>query len=107
MTFTPDGKPFCGKRPDIDGLFHCSGFCGHGIVQSPAIGVIMADLVLDGHTDYDIEAIHADRFFEHPQLQSRSDIEAACYQMQAGYYGRIEDGGEAALEENPEDGSTA
>ena len=107
MTFTPDGKPFCGKRPDIDGLFHCSGFCGHGIVQSPAIGVIMADLVLNGQTDYDVEAIHADRFFEHPQLQSRSEIEAACYQMQAGYYGRIEDGGGGGLEENSEDGSMA
>jgi len=95
MTFTPDGKPLCGKRPDFEGLFHCSGFCGHGIVQSPVIGVIMADLVLDGHTDYDIQAIHADRFFEHPQLQNRSEIESACYQMHAGYYGQIEDGSKA------------
>ena len=107
MTFTPDGKPLCGKRPDFDGLFHCSGFCGHGIVQSPVIGVIMAQLVLDGHTDYDIEAIHADRFFEYPQLQSRAEIEAACYDMHAGYYGRIEDGGGAALEETGGNGSTA
>jgi len=95
MTFTPDGKPLCGKRPEFEGLFHCSGFCGHGIVQSPVIGVIMADLVLDGHTDYDIEAIHADRFFEHPQLQDRSKIESACYQMHAGYYGQLEDGSTA------------
>ena len=92
MTFTPDGKPFCGRMPNIDGLFYCSGFCGHGIVQSPVIGVIMADLILDGHTEYDIEAIHADRFFDHPQLQGREQIQSACYEMQAGYYGRIEDG---------------
>ena len=102
MTFTPDGKPLCGKRTDIDGLFHCSGFCGHGIVQSPVIGVIMADLVLDGHTDYDIEAIHADRFFEHPELQTRPDIEAACGQMQSAYYGRIEDGGGNSSDETSE-----
>ena len=63
MTFSPDGKPFCGQRPDFDGLFHCSGFCGHGIVQSPAIGVIMADLVLDGSTGYDMEALQDDRDF--------------------------------------------
>ncbi len=106
MTFTPDGKPVCGKRPDYDGLFHCSGFCGHGIVQSPVIGVIMADLVLDGHTDYDIQAIHADRFFEHPQLQDRSDIEDACYQMHAGYYGRIEDGADETTQDPDPDGST-
>ena len=107
MTFSPDGKPFCGQRPDFDGLFHCSGFCGHGIVQSPAIGVIMADLVLDGSTGYDIEAIQADRFFDHPGLQDRSDIEAACYQMQAGYYGRIEDGDGGVVDEPAGDGPTS
>lgn len=92
MTFTPDGKPFCGHMPNLEGLFYCSGFCGHGIVQSPVIGVIMADLILDGHTDYDIEAIHADRFYDHPQLQDREEIQSACYEMHAGYYGQIEDG---------------
>jgi len=107
MTFTPDGKPCCGKRPDFDGLFHCAGFCGHGIVQSPAIGLIMSELVLDGRTDYDIDAIHADRFFEHPQLQSRPEIEAACYDMHAGYYGRIEDGEGADSHQADEDGSSA
>ncbi len=101
MTFTPDGKPFCGRHPEIEGLFHCSGFCGHGIVQSPAIGVIMADLVLDGVTDYDIEAIQADRFFEHPELQARPGIETACYQMHAEYYGRIEGAHGAGSENTP------
>lgn len=90
MTFTPDGKPFCGKMPNVDGLFHCAGFSGHGIVQSPAIGVIMADLILDGKTNYDIAAIEADRFFDHPDLQQRAQIKAKCYEMHAGYYGRVE-----------------
>ena len=92
MTFTPDGKPFCGKMPGSEGLYHCSGFSGHGIVQSPAIGVIMADLVLNGETDYDIAAIEADRYHDIPGFQQRSDIKAKCYQMQSDYYGRVEDG---------------
>ena len=54
MTFTPDARPFCGKMPDIEGLFHCSGFSGHGIVQSPAIGLIMSQLILDGKSTYDV-----------------------------------------------------
>ncbi len=95
MTFTPDGKPFCGTMPDIEGLYHCSGFSGHGIVQSPAIGVIMADLVLEGSTSYDIEAIEADRYFEMPGFQQRSDIKDRCYQMQAAYYGKVEGGSES------------
>jgi 4-methylaminobutanoate oxidase (formaldehyde-forming) len=90
MTFTPDGKPFCGKQPDVDGLYHCAGFCGHGIVQSPVIGVIMADLILDGNTKYDIQAIEADRFFDMPEYRDRASVEKACYDMYAGYYGRVE-----------------
>jgi glycine/D-amino acid oxidase-like deaminating enzyme len=90
MTFTPDGKPFCGKMPDVEGLYHCSGFSGHGIVQSPTIGVIMADLVLTGQTDYDIEAIEADRYHDIAGFEQRSDIKAKCYQMHADYYGRVE-----------------
>ena len=95
MTFTPDGKPFCGTMPNVEGLYHCSGFSGHGIVQSPAIGVIMADLVLEGSTSYDIEAIEADRYFEMPGFQQRSDIKDRCYQMQAAYYGKVEGGSES------------
>jgi len=90
MTFTPDGKPFCGKLPDIEGLFYGAGFCGHGIVQSPTIGVIMADLILEGETQYDIAAIEADRYFDMPELQTRPDIKAAAYEMHAGYYGNVE-----------------
>ena len=90
MTSTPDGKPFCGKLPDIDGLYHCSGFSGHGIVQSPVIGVIMADLILDGRTDYDIDAIHADRYFDLPEFSSHTEVRARCAAMYGSYYGRIE-----------------
>jgi len=90
MTFTPDGKPFCGKMQDIEGLYHCSGFCGHGIVQSPTIGVIMSDLIRNGKTDYDIAAIEADRYFDVPGFQDRAEIKSRCYKMHAGYYGRVE-----------------
>jgi 4-methylaminobutanoate oxidase (formaldehyde-forming) len=90
MTFTPDGKPFCGKMASVEGLYYCSGFCGHGIVQSPTIGVIMADLIRDGRTDYDIAAIEADRYFDLPGFQERLEIEDKCYQMAGAYYGRVE-----------------
>lgn len=90
MTFTPDGQPFCGKLPGVEGLYHGSGFSGHGIVQSPTIGVIMADLILSGQTDYDIEAIEADRYFDLPDYQQRVQIKAKCRQMAADYYGRVE-----------------
>jgi 4-methylaminobutanoate oxidase (formaldehyde-forming) len=90
MTFTPDARPFCGQMPDIEGLFHCSGFSGHGIVQSPVIGVIMAELILDGRSRYDVQSIEADRYFDMPGYVKRPDIEAKCVEMAGNYYGKVE-----------------
>lgn len=90
MTFSPDGRPFCGMLPNVEGLFHCSGFSGHGIVQSPVIGVIMAELILEGESRYDLETIEADRFFDLPGYQTRPEIEDKCAEMAGSYYGRIE-----------------
>ena len=90
MTFTPDGKPFCGKQPDIEGLYHCAGFSGHGIVQSPTIGVIMADLILEGRTDHDIREIEADRFYDIPGYATREEIKKKCSEMCRNYYGAVE-----------------
>ena len=90
MTFTPDGKPFCGRMPGVDRLFHCAGFSGHGIVQSPVIGVIMADLILNGSTDYDLKEIEADRFYDLPGYRTRDEIKSKCRTMAGSYYGRIE-----------------
>ena len=90
MTFTPDARPFCGKMPDIEGLYHCSGFSGHGIVQSPAIGLIMSELILDGKSSYDVSSIEADRYFDMPGYLERDDIEAKCVSMAGNYYGKVE-----------------
>ena len=90
MTFTPDARPFCGKMPDIEGLFHCAGFSGHGIVQSPAIGLIMSQLILDGTSTYDVQSIEADRYFDLPGYMERADIEAKCFDMAGNYYGKVE-----------------
>jgi 4-methylaminobutanoate oxidase (formaldehyde-forming) len=90
MTFTPDARPFCGKMPDVEGLYHCSGFSGHGIVQSPVIGLIMSQLILDGSSQYDISSIEADRYFDMPGFVLREDIEARCVAMAGDYYGKIE-----------------
>jgi 4-methylaminobutanoate oxidase (formaldehyde-forming) len=90
MTFTPDARPFCGKLPDVEGLFHSAGFSGHGIVQSPVIGLIMSQLILDGASAYDVKSIEADRYFDLPGYLERGDIEAKCVAMAGNYYGKVE-----------------
>ena len=90
MSFTPDGDPLCGRLPDVQGLYHCSGFCGHGIAQSGAVGLLMAELILDGKCRYDLERLRADRFFDLPELYGRPEIETRCYRTYADYYGAVE-----------------
>ena len=43
---TPDSNPIISPIPDIEGLFCCAGFSGHGFMHSPAAGKIMAEMVL-------------------------------------------------------------
>lgn len=44
---TPDHKAILGEDPRLAGLYHATGFSGHGIMHGPATGRILADLILD------------------------------------------------------------
>ncbi|MEU0494003.1 FAD-dependent oxidoreductase [Mycobacterium sp. NPDC006124] len=46
---TPDYNPIIGPSP-VDGLFLATGFSGHGFKISPAVGKLVADLLVDGRT---------------------------------------------------------
>ncbi|HUM05801.1 MAG TPA: FAD-binding oxidoreductase [Terriglobales bacterium] len=62
---TPDSRPMLGPVPGIEGLHLCAGFSGMGFKISPAIGLVMAELVLDGKaTTVDISAFRPERFAE-------------------------------------------
>ncbi len=58
----PDDIPVIGPSRSTPGLFHAFGFSGHGFAIGPAIGAIMAELVLDGQSTTPIEAFAIDRF---------------------------------------------
>jgi 4-methylaminobutanoate oxidase (formaldehyde-forming) len=90
MSWTPDGNALCGPLPDVAGLYHCAGFCGHGVMQSAAIGVLMAELILDGTCRYDLAQLEADRFYDLPEFQNRETVAARCRELYANNYRRIE-----------------
>jgi sarcosine oxidase subunit beta len=49
----------------IEGMYVCTGFSGHGFKLSPMVGVLMAELVLDGQaTTIDIAPLRMSRFQE-------------------------------------------
>ena len=62
---TPDSRPLLGEIPGVDGLFVCAGFSGMGFKISPAIGLVMSELLLDGRgKTVDITPFRPSRFVE-------------------------------------------
>ena len=45
---TPDSRPLLGAIPGVSGLYVCAGFSGMGFKISPAVGLVMSELLLDG-----------------------------------------------------------
>ena len=60
---TPDDNPIIGKDiGGLEGLYCAVGFSGHGFMQSPAVGRILADLITSGETDLDLSPFRLERF---------------------------------------------
>jgi sarcosine oxidase subunit beta len=58
----PDHIPVVGPSSTTPGLVHAFGFSGHGFQLGPAIGMILAELVLDGRTESPIAPFAITRF---------------------------------------------
>jgi len=68
---TPDSRPLLGPVAAVPGLYLCAGFSGMGFKISPAIGVVMAELVLEGRArTVDISAFRPGRFDEHQPIRA-------------------------------------
>jgi sarcosine oxidase, subunit beta len=68
---TPDSRPLLGEIPGANGLFVCAGFSGMGFKISPAIGLVMSELLLDGKASgVDIGAFRPQRFAEHQPIKA-------------------------------------
>ena len=64
-TQTPDSHPVIDRVDGVDGLYICTGFSGHGFKLSPAVGLVVSELVLDGEARaIDISPLRMSRFAE-------------------------------------------
>lgn len=61
--YTSDHNPLVGFVPGYENVMVMGGFSGHGFKLAPIMGKIAADLLLRGHTDYDIKYLSPERFF--------------------------------------------
>ncbi len=66
---TPDHEPVLGAIPEHPGLFVDFGWSGHGFKHAPAVGDILAQVVLDGHAPgWDLEPFRWSRFRDNALL---------------------------------------
>jgi sarcosine oxidase subunit beta len=60
---TPDSRPLLGEISGVAGLYVCAGFSGMGFKISPAIGLVMSELLLDARSKtVDISSFCPGRF---------------------------------------------
>ncbi len=59
---TPDRNALIGEARELPGFFYATGFSGHGFLQGPAVGELMADLYLGRPSFLDARRFSADRF---------------------------------------------
>jgi glycine/D-amino acid oxidase-like deaminating enzyme len=62
---SPDFRPLIGEIPQTRGLYVVAGFSGMGFKISPAVGLCVSELLLDGRSlSIDISALDPERFGE-------------------------------------------
>jgi sarcosine oxidase, subunit beta len=61
---SPDHHAIIGPAPGVKGLFFANGFSGHGVMHSPASGLITADLILGRQSFIDPAPLGIERFAE-------------------------------------------
>jgi sarcosine oxidase subunit beta len=60
---TPDAKPLLGPEPSAPGWIHACGFSGHGVMQAPEVGRLVAEQVSQGAiTSLDVSSMSPQRF---------------------------------------------
>ena len=61
-TMTPDNHFVIDRHPELPGLVYATACSGHGFKFAPVIGEVLADLALEGATEWPIGFLSANRF---------------------------------------------
>ena len=60
---SPDHHAILGRVPEVEGFIIANGFSGHGFQHSPAVGKVIAELMMEGKaTTIDISSLSIERF---------------------------------------------
>jgi len=62
---SPDNHAILGRSPSCDNLYFANGSSGHGVMHSPALGQLLAEIICDGAAStLDVTALRPTRFAE-------------------------------------------
>jgi sarcosine oxidase, subunit beta len=62
---SPDDHALVGPAPGVENLWLINGSSGHGVMHSPALGQLVAEMILDGRAEtIDVRALRPSRFAE-------------------------------------------
>jgi sarcosine oxidase subunit beta len=62
---SPDKHALVGAAPGVEGLYLINGSSGHGVMHAPVLGLLLAEIILDGQArTLDIHALRPSRFAE-------------------------------------------
>jgi sarcosine oxidase subunit beta len=59
---TPDHRAIIGHEPTVHGMFHVTGFSGHGFMHAPAAGQVTAEILCGEKPSIDISSLSPERF---------------------------------------------
>jgi len=59
---TPDHQAILGPVEEVPGFWCACGFSGHGFMQAPAAGLLLAQQLVEGRADVDLSALRPGRF---------------------------------------------
>jgi len=59
---SPDNQAIVGESPQLGGFWLCCGFSGHGFMQAPAMGHLLAEALMGRQPEIDLAPFAPDRF---------------------------------------------
>jgi sarcosine oxidase subunit beta len=70
---TPDHQAILGPVPSLEGFWCACGFSGHGFMQAPAVGLLLAQLLTEGRSEIDLSPFSIQRFAQ-GELVAEEDV---------------------------------
>ena len=61
---SPDKHALLGRAPGCENLWLANGSSGHGVMHSPALGLLLAEMIAGRRTSLDVRALRPERFSE-------------------------------------------